>query len=36
MKGTKTIDGEPFRYGGINKNYDKELHEITGTKEILS
>ena len=30
MKGKNTLRDKPFRYGGILKDYSKEIHEITG------
>lgn len=30
MKGKNTLKDKPFRYGGILKDYSKEIHEITG------
>lgn len=30
MKGKDTLEDKPFRYGGILKDYSKEIHEITG------
>ena len=30
MKGKNTLEDKPFRYGGILKDYSKEIHEITG------
>lgn len=30
MKGKNTLEDKPFRYGGILKDYSKEIHEING------
>ena len=30
MKGKNTLRDKPFRYGGILKDYSKEIHELNG------
>ena len=30
MKGKNTLTDKPFRYGGILKDYSKEIHELNG------
>lgn len=30
MKGKNTLSDKPFRYGGILKDYSKEIHELNG------
>ena len=33
MKGKNTLRDKPFRYGGLFKDYSKEIHEITGCEQ---
>lgn len=30
MKGENTLKDKPFRYGGLLKDYSKEIHELNG------
>lgn len=30
MKGKNTLKNKPFRYGGLLKDYSKEIHELNG------
>lgn len=33
MKGKYTLANTPFRYGGLQHDYEKEIHEIHGREE---
>lgn len=33
MKGKNALRDKPFRYGGILKDYSKEIHEIIGCEQ---